>query len=381
MVPATANDFRKRAEKRLPRPFFDYVDGGAYDEFTLDANEQDFRRLQLRQTVMRDVSDVRTETTLLGDPAAMPAALAPIGMGGMLAQRGELQAKRAADAIGLPFTLSTVSICSMEEVAAVSSTPFWFQLYMLRDRGVVREMLERASGLGVRTLVFTVDLAVVGARYRDVRNGMTGGGGRWGRLRAGPLSYLAHPRWAWDVGIKGKPHTFGNLTAYVPRATNPADFRGWVAQQFDASVTWQDIEWLRDIWDGKLVIKGVLTREDAQAAVAAGADAVVVSNHGGRQLDGVPSAISALPAIADALQGQVQVLMDGGVRSGLDVVKAVAQGADGVLLGRPWAWAMAAGGQAAVTAMLKAFKAEIRVAMALTGTTRVAQLDRGILIT
>lgn len=379
LVPATATDYRRRAEKRLPRPLFDYVDGGAYDEVTLRANVDDFLRLRLRQTVMKDVSDVQTDTTLFGHELAMPVALAPIGMGGMLARRAELQAKQAADAAGIPFTLSTVSICSMEEVAAVSSIPPWFQLYMLRDRGVVREMLERAAGLGMRTLVFTVDLAVLGTRYRDVRNGLNGGASPWGRLRSGLLSHLARPRWSWDVGLKGQPHTFGNLAGYVPKASSPADFRGWVAKQLDASVTWSDIEWLRSIWNGTLIIKGVLTSEDAQAAAETGADAVVVSNHGGRQLDGVSSAIVALPHIADVVQDRLKILMDGGIRSGLDVVKAIAQGADGVLIGRPWAWAMGAGGEAAVTALLRGMQAEMRVAMALTGRNRIAGLSREIL--
>lgn len=379
LVPATAIDYRRRAEKRLPRPLFDYVDGGAYDEVTMRANVDDFQRLRLRQVVMRDVSDVQTDTMLFGHKLTMPIALAPIGMGGMLARRAELQAKRAADAAGIPFILSTVSICSMEEVTAVSSIPPWFQLYMLRDRGVVKEMLERAASLGIRTLVFTVDLAVLGARYRDVRNGLNGGTGSWGRLRSGVLAHLVRPFWTWDVGLQGKPHTFGNLAGYVPKASNPADFREWVGRQLDASVTWSDIEWLRNIWDGTLIIKGVLTPEDAQAAAEAGADAVVVSNHGGRQLDGVSSGIVALPPIVDAMQERLKVLVDGGIRSGLDVVKAIAQGADGVLIGRPWAWAMGAGGEASVTALLRGMQAEMRVAMALTGRDRIAGLSREIL--
>ncbi len=389
LAPASTEDYRRLAEKRLPRFLFDYIDGGAYDEQTLGANANDLRALKVKQRVMRDVSHVSTRATLFGRDAAMPAALAPIGLSGMTARRGEVQAKRAADAVGLPFCLSTVSICSMEEIAAVSDTPFWFQLYMLRDRGAVRELLERAKAVGVTTLVFTVDLAVVGARYRDVRNAMSSIDGAalslWQKLRSGLVSYLLHPDWLRDVGISGKPHTFGNLSAYVPKATTPTDFKEWVDGQFDPSVTWADIEWLRGIWDGDLVIKGVLCAEDAMAARDAGADGVVVSNHGGRQLDGVPSTISVLPRIADALgqssaQGKpVSLFMDGGVRSGLDIVRAKACGADGVFIGRPWVYALAGNGEHGVTTLLKTFRNEMTVAMALTGVTSIGDIDAQIL--
>lgn len=379
LVPATTEDFRRRAERRLPRFLFDFVDGGANDEETMRRNVTDFRRLTLRQRVMRDVSLIDTSTTLPGTSAEMPVALAPVGMAGMLARRGEVQAKRAADEAGIPFTLSTVSICPMEEVAAVSDVPYWFQLYMLKDRGVVEEMLQRAADLGVRTLVFTVDLAVIGARYRDVRNGIAGGASGWGRFRSGPVEFLSHPRWLRDVGLGGKPHTFGNLSVYVPKATSVADYRSWVAEQFDASVTWKDIEWLRGIWKGELVIKGVLGAEDALAAAEAGADAVSVSNHGGRQLDGVATAIATVPRVRDALPDRTRVLMDGGVRSGLDVARAVALGADGVMLGRAWAWSIGAGGQSALTRLLNGFRSELAVAMGLGGVTRVADLDRDMI--
>ncbi|MDE2579424.1 MAG: L-lactate dehydrogenase [Hyphomicrobiales bacterium] len=379
LVPASPDDYRRRAERRLPRFLFDYVDGGAYDEATLARNVADFRQIALRQTVMRDVSRVDTSAKLLGLHASMPVALAPVGMGGMLARRGEAQAKRAADAAGVPFTLSTVSICSLEEIAAVSSAPFWFQLYMLRDRAIVREMLERAWSVGVRTLVFTVDLAVIGARYRDVRNGIAGGTNALGRLRSGLLSYVSHPAWLVDVAIKGKPHGFGNLAAYVPNAKNPAEFRAWVESQFDASVTWADIEWLRGIWRGALVIKGVLSPEDALLAVKAGADGVIVSNHGGRQLDGVASSISVTPRVAQAVGDRAAIFMDGGVRSGLDVVRALALGANGVLIGRPWAYAIAAGGEAALKKMMQTFQKEQHVAMALCGVDCVDKIDAAIL--
>lgn len=376
LVPVSVGDYRRIAERKLPRFLFDYVDGGAYGEVTLARNVSDFANIAPRQRVMRDVSTVDTSVNFAGTDSAMPLALAPVGMGGMLARRAEIQAKRAADATRVPFTLSTVSICSLEEVADVSDQPFWFQLYMLRDRGVVTEILDRAWKVGVRSLVFTVDLAVVGERYRDIRNGIAGGASAWGRLRAGPLSYLSHPRWLWDVGIRGKPHTFGNLAAYVPTATNPTQYREWVAQQFDASVTWEDINWLRQQWKGQLIIKGILSPEDGIAAARAGADTIVVSNHGGRQLDGVVSSISILPQIRDAVPDNVSVLMDGGVRSGLDMFRAVALGADGVMIGRPWAYAMAARGEIGVQDLLSAFRRELASAMALCGVTSVTQISR-----
>ncbi len=379
LAPANTEDYRRLAEKRLPRVLFDYVEGGAYREVTVAENTSDFDALRMKQRVMVDVSAVDTSTDLLGESWRMPLALAPVGLAGMMARRGEVQAKRAADVASIPFCLSTVGICSLEEVAAVATRPFWFQLYMLRDRGTVRELLQRARNAGVTTLVFTVDLAVVGARYRDVRNGMSPGVSRWGRLRSGLLSYLGHPRWLLDVGIKGKPHVFGNLAEYVPKATTPADFREWVDSQFDASVTWKDIEWLRSTWDGKLIIKGVLSPEDAVAAARAGADAVIVSNHGGRQLDGVSSSIAMLPRVVEACGDDVEVLMDGGIRSGQDVVKALALGARAALAGRPWVYAVAARGETGLGALLKTFENEMNVSMALTGINKVAALSREVI--
>lgn len=363
----------------MPRFLFDYVDGGAYQEVTLARNVSDFNALPMKQRVMRDVSDLDTSTNLLGEEWTMPVALAPIGMGGMMARRAEVQAVKAADAFGVPFCLSTVAICSLEEVAKAATRPFWFQLYMLRDRGAVQELLQRATAVGVTTLVFTVDLAVVGARYRDVRNGMGGGGGLWGKLRGGLLSYMMHPRWALDVGIGGKPHVFGNLADYVPKASAPADFKTWIDSQFDPSVTWKDIEWLRSIWGGKLVVKGVLGPEDALAAANAGADAVIVSNHGGRQLDGVSSSIAMLPHVVDAAADRLDILIDGGVRSGQDVVKALALGAKGTLIGRPWVYAMAARGETGLGALLRTFRGEMKVSMALTGAPRISDLNPAIL--
>ena len=377
--PASTEDYRRLAEKRLPRALFDYIDGGAYDEATLKANVADLRALKLKQRVMRDVSQVDTKFELFGESWAMPLALAPIGLGGMMARRAELQAVRAANTFGIPFTLSTVAICSMEEVAKEAKRPFWYQLYMMRDRGHVTELLDRARAAGCKTLVFTVDLAVVGARYRDVRNGMAGGVGMRGRFRAGALDYALHPKWALDVGLRGKPHTFGNLVRFVPKATVPAEFKTWVDAQFDASVTWKDIAWLRSVWPGNLVIKGILSPEDAGSAADVSADAIVVSNHGGRQLDGVSSTIAMLPRVVEKVGALVPVLLDSGVRSGLDVVRALALGAKAALIGRAWIWAIAAQGEKGLLSLLYTMRGEMRVGMALTGTASLAEVNGDVL--
>jgi len=287
LAPATVSDYRRLAESRLPRQLFDYIDGGAVDERTLAANREDLARLRLRQRVLRDVSQVDTSAEIAGRPAAMPVAFAPVGLAGLMRRRGEVQAARAAEVAGVPFTLSTVGLCSLEEVRAATKAPFWFQLYMMRDRGHVTELLQRARAVGVDTLVFTVDLAVVGARYRDTRNGMGGGLTAAARLRSA-LNFAAHPRWLMDVALGGRPLVFGNLASYVSSAKNVQQFRSWIDSQFDPSVTWRDIEWLRREWPGKLIIKGILEADDACAAADAGAQGVVVSNHGGRQLDGAP---------------------------------------------------------------------------------------------
>lgn len=383
LAPATYEDYRALARKRLPRFLFDYLDGGAGDERTLARNLSDFGAYHFAQSVMNDVSSITTRTRLFGQDASMPVALGPIGLGGMMTRRAETQAKRAADAAGIPYCLSTVSVCAIEEVAAVSDIPFWFQLYMLRDRGAVKSLINRAKAAGVKTLVFTVDLPVVGARYRDIRNGFDGGksglGGLWGRLRSGPIDYLLHPKWLFDVGLCGKPHGFGNLIDYVPKARTPADFKSWVDAQFDPSCTWDDIVWLRDLWDGDLVIKGVLSSDDARHAVAAGANGVIVSNHGGRQLDDVPSSISILPEIIAAIDGKATILMDGGVRSGQDVVKAMALGADGVLLGRAYMYALAASGQMGLSDFLGRIGADIELCLALTGQTDISAVNKSIL--
>jgi len=372
--PATAADWRTLARRRLPRFLFDYVDGGAGDEATLAANVQGFAALRLRQRVLVDVSQVETRCQLAGQDCAMPLALAPIGLAGMMARRGEAQAARAAAAAGVPFTLSTVGICPLAEVAAAAGTPPWFQLYMLRDRGAVQALLQQAWEAGSRTLVFTVDLPTTGLRHRDTRNGLAHGSARAALLRASQV--LARPGWVRRVALGGKPLIFGNLAAQVPGGRDLNAFKAWVDAQFDPSVTWADIAWLRGQWRGRLVIKGVLDVDDARAAVDSGADAIVVSNHGGRQLDGAPATAHALPAIAQDLGARTQVLVDGGVRSGADVFKALALGAHGVLIGRPWVWALAGGGQEGVQQLLATWRRELAVTMRLAGVTRVADIGR-----
>jgi L-lactate dehydrogenase (cytochrome) len=380
MILASTKDFRRAAERRLPRFLFDYIDGGATAEVTLRRNVADWEDVRLSQKVLRDASQLDCSVELFGEKLAMPLVLAPIGMGGMSARRGEVQAKRAADAAGVPFCLSTVGICPMEEVASVSAKPFWFQLYMLKDRGVVAEILARAWGHGVRTLVFTIDLAVLGTRYRDIRNGMAGGLGRWGKLRGGAIEYVLHPGWALDVGLRGGPHVFGSISKYVQGSTRTGDYLRWAATQFDASVTWKDIEWLRTIWRGNLVLKGILDVADARRAAGVGADGIVVSNHGGRQLDGVASTAIMLPRIAAAVASETTVLVDGGIRLGQDLVRALALGAKAALIGRPWVLALGAGGEAALTRMLNTMQQDMRTTLGLTGVARARDVTHEVLL-
>ncbi|MFO0696057.1 MAG: L-lactate dehydrogenase [Polyangiales bacterium] len=373
LLPATLGDYRERARAKLPRQLFDYIDGGAYDEATMRANVADLRDVLLRQRVLRDVSQLSLGTTVLGEELSMPLVLAPVGLAGMFAPRAEVQAARAAEQAGIRFCESTVSICSLEEVRAATTAPFWFQLYVMRDRGYAKELMQRAVAAGCTTLLLTVDLAVVGARYRDTRNGMTEALSLAGSLRRA-LDLASHPAWIRETALGGRPLVFGNLTKAVPGARNPTDFRKWVDGQFDPAVTWKDIEWVRASFPGKVVLKGILDADDAREAVAVGADGVVVSNHGGRQLDAVPSTTRALPPVVDAVGERIPVLVDGGIRSGLDVVKALALGAKACLVGRPWAYAVAARGEAGVAHILSIVKKEMEVAMALTGVTDVRAL-------
>jgi L-lactate dehydrogenase (cytochrome) len=375
MTIASAADFRAAAKRRLPRFLFDYIDGAAYGEVTARRNVSDLADVTLRQRVLVDVSDIDLSTTLFGRRQSLPIALGPVGLSGMYARRGEAQAARAAAAKGIPACLSSLSVCAIGEVAAASPEPIWFQLYMIRDRGFMAELLARAKEAGCAALVFTVDLPMPGARYRDAHSGMSGPLARWRRLGQA----LAHPRWAWDVGLRGRPHSLGNFAPVLGKDGGLDDYVGWIGRNFDPSLSWRDVDWIRSHWKGPLIVKGILDAEDARRAVEVSADAIVVSNHGGRQLDGVLSTARALPAIADAVGGDTIVLADGGVRSGLDVVRMLALGAEGVLLGRAWAFALAARGGAGVTRLLDIFEAEMRVAMALTGVTRIAQIDRSIL--
>jgi len=379
VTPVSVADYRRRAKRRLPGFLFHYLDGGANDEDTMAANVSDFRRYRLQQRVMRNVDGVDTGTTLAGHAASMPVALAPVGMAGMYARRGEVQGARAAKTAGIPFTTSTVGICPVEEVAAAIRQPFWFQLYMLRDRDLILKLLERAQAAGCDTLAFTVDLPVAGMRLRDYRNGMLGGG------IPGKLSQLAQivtsPLWAVDVGLRGKPHNFGNLRDVVPDPDDLNAYKAFIDSQFDPTVTWEDIAWLRSVWKGKILIKGVLEADDARAAVDTGADGVIVSNHGGRQLDGVASSISKLAAVSAAVGDRTEVYLDGGVRSGIDVVKAVALGARGVLIGRPWVYAMAACGEAGLVDLLRLFQQEIATAMALMGVKTIDEITADMIET
>jgi L-lactate dehydrogenase (cytochrome) len=378
LVPASVSDYRQLAQRRLPKAFFDYIDGGAYNELTLAANRNDLDALRLHQRVLRGASNIDTSTTVLGQKLAQPVILGPVGLAGLYARRGEVQAACAAQAAGVPFCLSTVSICSIEEVSAATTAPFWFQLYVIRDRGYATELLARARAAGCTTLVFTVDLPVFATRYRDVRNGMTGGAGLFGRL-ARTWDIVRHAGWLLDVPLGGKPLTFGNLAQAVPSARSLEAMKGWVDAQFDPGVTWKDLDWVRQNWPGRIVVKGVLDADDARSAAEVGASAVIVSNHGGRQLDGAPSSISVLPRIRDAVGDRLEILMDGGIRSGQDVAKALACGAKAVMLGRPWAYGLAARGEAGVAEVLAVLKRELEVTMTLLGVERIEEIGEGAL--
>ena len=376
MIISSTHDYRLAAKRRLPPFLFHYIDGGAYDEHTLARNVADLRDLALRQRVLKELGEVDLSARLFGEAVSLPVALAPVGLTGMYARRGEVQAARAAASRGVPFTLSSVSVCPIEEVQPAITRPMWFQLYVLRDRGFMKNALERAWAAGVRTLVFTVDMPVPGARYRDRHSGMSGPFAAWRRM----LQAVTHPRWAWDVGLRGRPHDLGNVSAYLGHRIHLEDYIGWLGENFDPAIGWRDLEWIREFWKGSMVLKGILDPEDACEAVRFGADGIVVSNHGGRQLDGVLSSARALPAIADAVQGDLTILADSGVRSGLDVVRMLALGADGVLLGRPFVYALAAAGEQGVAHVLDLIASEMRVAMTLTGARAVGEISRESLV-
>ncbi|KXV26171.1 FMN-dependent L-lactate dehydrogenase LldD [Gluconobacter japonicus] len=370
MIISSATDYREAARRRLPPFLFQYIDGGSYAEQTMRRNVSDLADIALRQRILKNVSALNTGTELFGRKLNIPAALAPVGLTGMYARRGEVQAARAAARRGIPFTLSTVSVCPIEEVQGRSPVPIWFQLYVLKDRGFMKNALERAKAAGITTLVFTVDMPTPGARYRDAHSGMSGPNAAIRRC----LQAMTHPIWAWDVGLRGRPHDLGNISRYRGNPTKLEDYIGWLANNFDPSISWKDLEWIRDYWDGPMIIKGILDPEDAKDAVRFGADGIVVSNHGGRQLDGVLSSARALPPIAEAVRGELKILADSGVRSGLDIARMVAMGADAVLLGRAFVYALAAGGQKGVENLLDIMEKELRVAMTLTGASSISDL-------
>jgi L-lactate dehydrogenase (cytochrome) len=376
MIISSASDYREAARRKLPRFLFDYIDGGAYAEHTLRANSADLTGISLRQRILKNVETLSLETSLFNQPLAMPIILAPVGLTGMFARRGEVQAVRAAQNKGIPLCLSTVSVCSIEEVVAQSQQPIWFQLYVLKDRGFMKNALERAKAAGVKNLVFTVDMPTPGARYRDAHSGMSGPFASSRRM----LQAMTKPDWAFNVGVMGRPHDLGNISKYLGKAVTLEDYMGWLANNFDPSISWSDLEWIRDFWQGPMIIKGILDPQDAKDAVAFGADGIVVSNHGGRQLDGVLSTTKALPPIKQAIGDDLTVLVDSGIRSGLDVVRMLALGAKGVLLGRSMAYALAADGQRGVENMLGIFAREMRVAMTLTGVTSIDQIDESTLV-
>jgi L-lactate dehydrogenase (cytochrome) len=380
MIIASIPDFREASRRRTPHFLFEYIDGGSYAEVTLRRNIADLEAIALRQRVLRDISQIDMTTELFGARQALPVILAPVGLAGLNARRGEVQAVRAANAAGVPFTLSTVSLCPIAEVAAASDRPFWFQLYMIRDRAFMKDLLVQARAAGCSALVFTVDLPVPGTRYRDVRSGLAGAPGLLGQMRR-LAQGMARPGWAWDVGLFGRPHHLGNVAPVLQGKSGLNDYMAWMGRNFDPSITWADLDFIRAEWDGPLIIKGILDPDDARQAADLGADGIVVSNHGGRQLDGVLSSARALPPIADAVGHRLTVLADGGVRSGLDVARMLALGAKGVMLGRAWAWALGADGEAGVARMLKLIGAELRVAMALGGFTSIDQIDRSALAT
>jgi len=369
-------DLREAARRKVPKAFFDYVDSGSYNEETLRANRADLEAIKLRQRVMVDVSERSLASTIIGQRVNAPFALAPIGLCGMQHGDGEILAAQAAEEAGIPFTLSTMSICSIEQVAEATSRPFWFQLYVIRDRGFSRDILSRASVAKCNALVLTVDLQVLGQRHRDIRNGMTVPP----EMRLGNIIEIARkPRWALSI-LKSKSKTFGNLAGHLKGMEDITSLAQWTNSQFDPALNWKDVEWIKNVWPGKIIIKGILDVEDARTAVKLGADAIVVSNHGGRQLDGAPSSISALPAIAQAVGSDTEVLFDGGIRTGADLLRALALGARACLIGRAYVYGLGAAGKAGVAKAIDILQKELSVAMALTGTTRISDIGPQVLV-
>ena len=369
-------DLRELAQKRVPRMFYDYADSGSWTESTYRANSDDFQKIKLRQRVAVNLENRSTRSSMAGQTVAMPVAIAPVGLTGMQHADGEIHAARAAEKFGIPFTLSTMSICSIEDVAEHTSAPFWFQLYMMRDREAMVNMIARCKAAKCSALVLTLDLQVIGQRHKDIKNGLTAPP----RPTLGNLINLAtKPRWC--LGMLGtRRHTFRNLVGHVKAVSDMKSLAAWTNEQFDPRLSWADVAWVRERWDGKLILKGILDAEDAQLAVAAGADAIVVSNHGGRQLDGAPSSIAALPGIVAAVGSQTEVWMDGGIRSGQDVLKAWALGARGTMIGRAMVYGLGAMGEAGVTKALQIIHKELDTTMAFCGHTNIGNVDKGILL-
>ena len=375
MIISSPQDFRAAALRKLPKFLFDYIDGGANAEQTLARNTSDLQSIRLRQRVLRGSDSIDLSTSVFGETLAAPIGLSPVGLTGMYARRGEVQAAKAAERAGIPYTLSTVSVCSLEEVASKTDRAIWFQLYVLKDRAFMKNVLERAEAAGVRTLVFTVDMPVPGARYRDAHSGMSGPNAPLKRM----YQAITHPEWAMSVGLMGRPHDLGNISVYRGKKTNLSDYIGWLGANFDPKISWRDLEWIRDTWSGNLVIKGILDRDDVDDAVRLGADGIIVSNHGGRQLDTVSSSIRALPDIVHAVDGRMKVLVDSGFRNGLDVLKALCLGADAVMFGRAYIYALAAGGETAVSQFISLIEHEMRIAMVLMGAKSVPDLSGDLL--
>jgi len=367
-------DLRQAYHRKVPRAFVDYCESGSYAEQTLRANRADLERIALRQRVLNDVSGRSTKTTILGQEARLPLILAPVGLTGMQHGDGEIHACRAAQAAGIPYTLSTMSICSIEDVAASAAKPFWFQLYVMKDRGYIRALIERAAAAKCSALVLTVDLQVIGQRHRDIKNGMSVPP----EIRISNLIDIAtKPVWALGI-LRGKRKTFGNIAGHYPSMSNVTVLSKWIAEQFDPTLSWKDVEWIKSLWPGKLILKGILDVEDARIAAKTGAAAIVVSNHGGRQLDGAVSSISMLPSIANAVGSQIEVLFDGGIRSGQDLLRALALGARAGMCGRAYIYGLGAGGEAGVVRAIEIIKSELDTSMALTGVNSIGEIDRRV---
>ncbi len=368
-------DLRQLHKRRVPKAFFDYCDRGSYTESTLRANRDDLDKLKFRQRILIDVDKRSMAAPILGEPAALPLILAPVGLTGMQHGDGEIHACRAAQAAGIPYTLSTMSICSIEDVAANVSTPFWFQLYVMRDRGFIKELIERAIAAKCSALVLTVDLQIIGQRHADIKNGMTVPP-EWSLSKL--IDFATKPAWVAGV-MRGKRRTFGNIAAQMKKTDNVTRLAQWTNSQFDPTLSWKDVEWIRSIWPGKLILKGILDVEDAREAAKTGAQALVVSNHGGRQLDGAPSSIAVLPEVVDAVGSQMEVMFDGGIRTGQDIVRALALGAKSCMIGRAYAYGLGAGGEAGVAKAIEILAKEMNVTMGLCGVNSVAEIDQRVL--